>query len=279
MLYGRNGIAVPMARKSRTRERDVKAGATVVPLGIGGLFKCKRCGACCRLSELPKEQITKDEYGIFYAIRQGSNVFEIWPWEAERLRAAAEEKETRLSIKPCMFIVDKKELGRVIVLTYYIGHKECPFVSEKTCTVHDRRPRTCRMFPIFGHRTGIGISQMCPFLVPLELTTDEASNGLLIQASYRDEVEHVFKDMEVYKSVFGLVRDMDANGVIQWDKDASGQVAAKLMKERGVDLLDLIRYEGVLSEDELRKAIERLESMEGIRENLELRIRRGNLMM
>ena len=273
-----------MARKSKKGERDAKAkagtGATVVPIGMGGLFKCKRCGACCRMFDLPKEQISRDENGVFYAIKPGSNAFEIWPWEAERLRAAAEEKEALITIKPCMFIVDKKELGRAVMLTYYIRQKECPFLTkERSCMVHDRRPRTCRMFPIFGHRTGIGISQICPFLVPVELTADEASNGLLIQASYRDEVEHVFKDMEVFKSIFGLVRDMDANGVIQWDKEASGPEAARLLKERGTDLLDLIRYEGVLSEDELRKALERLESMEGIRENLELRIRRGNLMM
>jgi len=271
-----------MAKKARKLERDAKvgAGAMVVPIGIGGLFKCKRCGACCRMFDLPKEEISRDENGIFYAIKPGSNAFEIWPWEAERLRTAAEAKETPITIKPCMFIVDKKELGRAVVLTYYIRQKECPFLTkENACMVHDRRPRTCRMFPIFGHRTGIGISQICPFLVPVELTADEASNGLLIQASYRDEVEHVFKDMEVYKSIFGLVRGLDANGVIQWDKEASGPEAAKFLKERGVDLHDLIRNEGVLSEDELKKAVERLESMDGIRENLELRIRRGNLMM
>lgn len=265
-----------MAKKGRKAAKKGKGP----PSPSGELFRCKRCGACCSMHDLPREQISRDENGVFYAIRPGENAFEVWPWEAERLRAAAEERETVMAIRPCMFIIDGKELGRAIVLTYHIRHKECPFLDGdgKGCTIYGKRPRTCRMFPLFGHRSGIGISQVCPFLVPMELTADEVRNGVMIQAAYREEVEHVFKDMHVFKSVFGLVRDMEANGVIAWDKEAPGATAAKLLKERGIDLLDLLRYEGVMTDDELKKAIETLESMDGVREHLELRIKRSDVL-
>jgi|GEM_PF-2695395 len=236
-------------------------------------FKCSSCGVCCKGNDRGARKVTKDEYGIFYTLDPQARVLALWPWEAQRLRKRATVMSIKADLKPLAFIVDKKA-EQAVILMYYLDQGACPFLLNNRCSVWRDRPFTCKEFPLYGHRTGIGLSSLCPDVVRPPLVDDEEENGRIIQAAYPQEIVNLFKDMDIYRMVFDFLRDLEKNDILKWDKDAKAEEATLLIedKNRRLDLFELILANGIMSKEALEHLVEELESTEDLEEHLELRI-------
>jgi Fe-S-cluster containining protein len=236
-------------------------------------FKCTNCGVCCKGNDKGARKVSKDEYGIFYTLDPQARVLALWPWEAARLIKRASIMSIKANFKPLAFIVDKKD-DQAVILMYFLDQGACPFLINSKCEVWHDRPFTCKEFPLYGHRTGIGLSSLCPDVVRPPLVDDEEENGRIIKAAYPKEIVYLFKDMDIYRMVFDFLRDLEKNHIIKWDKDAKVEEATLLIEDpnRRLDLSELILSNGIMSREQLDHLVEKLESVEDVDEHLELRI-------
>ena len=259
-------MVVPSAGEFLARPKS-KSTKAVPP------FKCTSCGVCCKGNDKGARKVSKDEYGIFYSLDPLARVLALWPWEAERLKKRASVMSLKADIKPLAFIVDKKA-DQAVILMYFLDQGACPFLLNNKCSVWRDRPFTCKEFPLYGHRTGIGLSSLCPDVVRPPLVDDEDENGRIIKEAYSKEIVFLFKDMDIYRMVFDFLRDLEKNDLLKWDKDANVEDATLLIqdKNRRLDLFELILAYGIMSKEQLEHLVEELESVEEVEEHLDLRI-------
>jgi Fe-S-cluster containining protein len=225
-----------------------------------------------------KKIVEKDEFGVFYTIKQGSNLLELWRWEADRIKKEANKLGIGLIIRPCSFIVDG--LGKLaVIITWYLDHNDCPFHEGERCRIHKKRPLTCKSFPLYGTRTGLGLSSKCPDLIRPPLVEDEEESGELIKNTYPEETVALFKDMDIYKKIFSFIRDMESNGVIKWDMKSEVEMAKTLISDPSsrIDLFDLAIDRGIFSRTQAEDIFTRLDSIEGIKDHLVLNISKDSV--
>jgi Fe-S-cluster containining protein len=253
-----------LARKARLKAKSSKAVRK---------FKCTNCGVCCSGEFIYKPKVIKDEYGIFYTFDPEDKILALWPWEAERIRRLGDEMGLRPVVRPSSFIVDKKE-RRAIILMWFLDANSCPFHINNRCSIRRDRPFTCKEFPLYGHRKGIGISSQCPDIVRPPMVDDEKENGRTILEAYTDEIVYLFKDMDIYRMVFDFLGDLEKNDVIKWDKDATVEQATLVINDEKtrLDLFELLLTNGIMSKEQLEQLVERLESVEDVKGHLDVRI-------
>lgn len=250
-----------------------KAGPKAKPEKSVRKFKCTNCGVCCSGEYIYKQKISKDEYTIFYTFDPEDKILALWPWEAERLKRLGDAMSLKTVVRPSSFIVDKKE-NRAIILMWFLDANSCPFHIKNRCSIRRDRPFTCKEFPLYGHRRGIGISSQCPDIVRPPMGDDEEENGRIMLEAYLDEAVYLFKDMDIYRMVFDFLGDLEKNDIIKWSKDATLDEATLLIddKKTRVDLFELILANGIMSKGELERLVERLESVEDVKGHLDLKI-------
>jgi len=216
-----------------------------------------------------------DENGVLYTMDQRSRLVSLWRWEADRLRKRAERMGIHLTIRPGSFIVDKMN-SKAVILLWYLDYETCPFLVDDRCSVWADRPFTCRTFPMYGHRTGVGLSSLCPDLIRPPMGDDEVDNGKLLVETYPDEVVYLFKDLQVYKAIFNFIRRLEENKVIQWDKEADPVHAEKLIAspESRIDLFDLVIDTGIIPRSKMDDIFKELDSVDEVRGKVDLRITR-----
>ena len=238
-------------------------------------FKCTHCSVCCRNITKGEKKVTKDEVGIFYTMDQRSRTVSLWRWEMDRLKQRADELGIPVTLRPLSFIVDTRN-SRAIITLYYIDHEACPFLVDERCKVWSDRPFTCKIFPVYGHRAGIGLSSLCPDLVRPPLGDDEVENGKVLMDIYPEETVYLSKDLEIYKMIFSFVRDLENNEVITMDADADEGLAEELISsaKTRIDLFDLVLVEGIMSKEQVQGIFKELDSVEGLKGRLELKVSR-----
>ena len=87
--------------------------AIPIMIEIVNIFKCNRCGECCRTAPI---ELSDEEVVIL----------------CKHLNLSAEEFDD--------WFIDKN------VLEIYL-RAPCPFLSDNACTVYEARPLTCRLYP------------------------------------------------------------------------------------------------------------------------------------
>lgn len=96
-------------------------------------FKCEMCGYCC----------SKFDQGYL----------PVFPWEAEKLKQKAKEKNLQNKIKIKPVYVMKDAISGIQFFPFYgMFNEPCPFrgLDEKNkCSIHKERPLICRMFPLY----------------------------------------------------------------------------------------------------------------------------------
>jgi Fe-S-cluster containining protein len=240
-------------------------------------FKCTKCGVCCRAHVKGKKAITMDENGVLYTMEQDSRMISLWRWEADRVKKKASEMGISLKVRPLSFIVDGKGSQAIIIL-WYLDHGACPFIDDgDACSIWKDRPFTCKTFPLYGHRTGIGLSSLCPDLVRPPLRDDEEENGRTILEIYPDEITCLFKDFHIYRTLFGFIRDLEENDIIVWDKAPALEEAGRMIErpETRIDLFDLVIDNGVLTRSKVKEIYRELDSVDDVKGKVELRISRN----
>lgn len=102
-------------------------------------FSCLKCGTCCRSLQTKH----KDYYsGLF-----------LFPKEVKKLRQLSHAKGVKLTILPQQGVTTKIKKHIIKpdkIISYQLADSICPFLDRETnrCTVYDKRPVTCRAFPI-----------------------------------------------------------------------------------------------------------------------------------
>lgn len=236
-------------------------------------FECTHCAVCCRSFKIVERTVSKDDAGIFYTVDQRSRVLSLWRWEADRLRKRANELGMQVKIRPLSFLVDSQN-SKAIVIVWYLEGDVCPFLEDERCSIWKDRPFSCKQFPLYGDRSGLGLSSVCPDVVRPPLTGDDVANGAAIMTAYPDEIPFLYKDMEIYKMVFRFVRDLKENEVMEWDRDAELATGRDLINDTGsrVDLFDLVVDKGILERKGMDQVFQRLDSIEDVKDRIEIRI-------
>lgn len=108
-------------------------------------FVCKQCGDCCKNFSIQLSEEAKDEKIIFYLEDKVSMV--LWEWEKNELIKEAETRDIYFAAKPVSFFFDKIS-NTPVLLSWTMSHDSCPFLSDGKCSIYDKRPFVCRMFPL-----------------------------------------------------------------------------------------------------------------------------------
>ena len=129
---------------------------------------------------------------------------------------------------------------------------------------------------MYGHRTGVGLSSLCPDLIRPPMGDDEDENGRLLVEAYPEEVVYLFKDIHIYKAIFSFIRDLEENDIIKWDKEADLVHAEELISspESRIDLFDLVVDNGIIPRSKMDDIFKDLDSVDEVRGKVELRVSR-----
>jgi len=119
------GLVKNMVAHSVAKTREEFEKAVPLMLGILEFFECKRCARCCR--GIPVN-LTDEEVATL----------------CKHLRITAEEFDSRF--------IDHRALALYI-------KSPCPFLDGNRCTVYERRPLVCRLYPF---NPGMSMSATCP---------------------------------------------------------------------------------------------------------------------
>ena len=127
-------------------------------------FSCKQCGDCCkRLGASDSKEVNEIKEAVSYSDDEltvslndidGLPLFE---WEAKVLL----DRNPSIDIKPKTGVYDAKS-KQIIVTSYVLNHKECPFLAEKKCSIHSEWPSLCKAYPLVS----VGYSQLVNGLKP-----------------------------------------------------------------------------------------------------------------
>jgi len=111
-------------------------------------FLCQRCGSCCSPSALSFP--VQRSAGICWRNDFGGRRYAIlFPFERENFRRKLDLLGFSQDIPIYEFFVDSK--GRKVIVNSYMFPKEtCDFLDKAShlCSIYERRPLVCRMFPI-----------------------------------------------------------------------------------------------------------------------------------
>ncbi len=148
----------------------------VIPKLSKDKFACKRCPDCCffrKEEEMPL---------IFY-------------WEKEELEKIAEERGLKLSFKN--FLVVETPQEEFVYIYRWIINGKCPFLNGVDCTIHNRKPLSCRMFPLVVEipKNRVYLSLRCRWV-----------REHIRELSPAD-LPYVFEEIEIAAKVIGMVND------------------------------------------------------------------------
>jgi Fe-S-cluster containining protein len=97
-------------------------------------FKCKKCSCCCR------------KFGGGDGAKEPH--LPIFEWEVEIIKKIAKERGINLDIRPSDVFLDKKS-DTAFCCMYGLFNEPCNFLKENKCSIYEKRPLVCRMFPLF----------------------------------------------------------------------------------------------------------------------------------
>jgi len=120
------------------------------------------------------------------------------PYDVLRLKNALEMPSDQFLDTYAIIIPKEKRLIPLVVLKMNENDKQCPFVTEKGCTVYEDRPWPCRMYPLDMNDDGtfslITDASRCKGLN--EKKTHRISNWLVEQGvPMYDEMNHLFSEI------------------------------------------------------------------------------------
>ena len=94
-------------------------------------FQCKKCGLCCKT----------------YGVTEGEKFLSIYEWEIETFKKCAKEKRIIINIKPVVLFFDTKH--KLLFATGYgLFQTPCPFLVNNRCSIYEKRPLSCKLFPM-----------------------------------------------------------------------------------------------------------------------------------
>ena len=240
-------------------------------------FHCKKCGRCCETLGRVKDQIEQDRTLLTYQlvfppysidIISGYRGLPLIEWEVQKLEKEAEKLNLRINIKPAKVIFD---LHRNISLVtgWVLDEKICPFLINQQCRIYDKRPFTCKQYPLLGvgyahHQSGIRpvyyISEQCPQTKDLffEGSFDELQKGL--KSFFGNNI--YFSCLQAGMHLHQI--QLTVNRLVQENKIRPAVLDKGLMKKikdnRKIGLFEFLISEGVITKEKYSQIIQDIES-------------------
>ncbi|MDI6737848.1 MAG: YkgJ family cysteine cluster protein [Nanoarchaeota archaeon] len=110
-------------------------------------FKCQKCAKCCSALQL------EDEAGLFpgyfnsaYILQCCKPSLTLFDWEAKEMAEEAEKEGINFKLIPYKLVYDTKT-KTAIILQYVLAHNVCPFLKFNACSIYEKRPSICKLFP------------------------------------------------------------------------------------------------------------------------------------
>lgn len=114
---------------------------------INEKFKCQKCAHCCSTLQL------EEGVGLFpgyfnsaYILHCVKPSLTLFDWEAKEMAEKAEKEGIKLKLVPYKLVYDTKS-KTAIILQYALAHNVCPFLKFNACSIYEKRPLICRLFP------------------------------------------------------------------------------------------------------------------------------------
>lgn len=191
------------------------------------VFVCNKCGICCKglravhdlapeqLMELKNSTQQKNRSGPVYIFPSPDMfTFFMFEQEVEPLRRAAKDKGIKLSIRPHTALYDDYA-NTWVVLTWFLDHDDCPFLTDTGCSVYDIRPLACKAFPVqprlFKIEGGVQslydtLAEKCPLIDP------KSYSGRMV-GDVLPEFGECTVAAEIFSSLYRYQREMIAIGI------------------------------------------------------------------
>jgi len=139
-------------------------------------FVCMRCPDCCVFED--KEEMPL----VFY-------------WEKKELEAIAQRRGYELSFDE--FLVVDDGTGGFTYIYRWIIRGQCPFLEGVNCTIHEKKPLACRMFPL--------IVEIPQNRVYLSLRCRWVRKNIEMLKSER--LPYIFDELEIAAKVIGMISE------------------------------------------------------------------------
>ena len=99
------------------------------------------------------------------------------------------------------------------VIPYVIlndGKSHCKYYEEDQCTIYDKRPPACRLYPISPYYDAIYVDTQCPSINECEEGERISKEGKLNEAFYTDRLENFKSKLEATQRFLESISDLNA---------------------------------------------------------------------
>ena len=119
-----------------------------MPLDIVDNFDCCRCGRCC--TNLRTLSMESGNQKLIFRVPENDKIgLPLWQWEADNIRKIVGEQGIEVNIEPLQFFYDMKS-EKAVIISWHLNHDSCVFYKPGECTIYEKRPHVCRMFPLIS---------------------------------------------------------------------------------------------------------------------------------
>ena len=143
-------------------------------------FVCLKCGRCCDPSnpiysfiETEEKQfeavLKRAEEGPLYYSKKIPPGIPILDFEKDELEKEAQQRKLKIELLPLHFYFDYKT--RFWIVLAWMLKAPCPFLESKTCLIYQKRPLSCKGWPLVGREGTALIDVNCPS-VPKKLVNE-----------------------------------------------------------------------------------------------------------
>jgi Fe-S-cluster containining protein len=111
-------------------------------------FQCKKCSHCCSTIQLDLEAqgLFPGYFNSAYILHCCKPSLTLFDWEAKEMNEIAEKEGINFKLMPYKLVYDTKT-KTTIIMQYAVVHDVCPFLKFSQCSIYDKRPLICRLFP------------------------------------------------------------------------------------------------------------------------------------
>ena len=242
-------------------------------------FKCNACGSCCSAiqglsGDSEKSFISEFGYGKLPLVQLtpfDKITFPLWDFEAKRFREYEKREGIDAKIIPSKAVFDL-DSNRLIVFTYQMNSKSCPFLLESgKCRIYDtKRGFICHLFPINvtpfidTKNTGVVFGE-CPQVKEVEKGLEYKDKAKLIKDLYHSfgngflsAVQHDLIMEWSNRVLIDLIKSKKIRPAVNYPYDL---LLRRIENSDRIDLLDFLVEIGYFTTEQAQKKIISFETL------------------
>jgi len=181
-----------------------------------------QCGNCCKDSRIKKDEQIKPEFIRKYLINVNQINLGLFDWEVnEFIKVTGNLGIQMLDIKIANVVYDIKNKISIITHYTYNRHPKCAFLNEEnTCSIYNKRPIICKMWPCpygkFQPRHLRSSSKVCNAEISFdelheELNMKEEFNCNTIDETVKNNLMRRYGENYYYRFIFDELNELMIN--------------------------------------------------------------------